>query len=491
MVQFGWLLLVFGLAPTVVYFAGRPIDSVVDSNYMAGLIAPGVFLLFLGILPTDSRAIRIACATFILMMTGLGPLALISAWTGGLPAFLGYSWGASWTLLGCVMVTTLRCEAVEPRTALRRLWLLARLASITHGLPTVCFLLIMLARNPDWFEEHPDDAGGLFGSFMSLICASVATPATRGRVHRFLGRGLGGQGTEAEEAALVAALIGGADPTAALSNAAALFRALPATQLRKRDLSNEEERAEGLPSLNERTIEVALGEVTCFLSHSWSDEATAPGAKYAALRAWVDDYEVTHKKEPTLWLDKACISQDNIRQSLACLPIFLAGCQQLVALVGPTYTRRLWCVLELFAFLHMGGSVDRIEVLPISGEHDGVAALRMLSYQIASFDASKAKCLFDKDRQRILAVIESGFGDFKLGNHVVRNVLTSRTRRLYFRSTKRLWMVCNPEMKPANSQRSLPMSFRRSSGSQKPPSPRRQQHSSLSCAKVWPSAHES
>ena len=486
MVQFGWLLLVFGMAPTVVYFAGRPIDSVVDSNYMAGLIAPGVYLLLLGILPTDSRAIRVACAMFMLM-TGLGPVALLSAITGGLPAVLGYSWGVSWTILCFVMATTLRCRAVEPRTALRRLWLVARLGCITNGLPNVGFLLVMLARNSDWFEEHPDDAGGLFNSLVSLLCASVATPANRGRVHRLLGRGLGGQGTEAEEASLVAALIGAADPAAALSNAAALFRALPATQLHKPDLADGKERGDSLPTLNERTIEASLGEVTCFLSHSWADETTAPGAKYSAFRAWADDFEATNNKEPTLWLDKACISQDNISQSLACLPIFLAGCQQLVALVGPTYTVRLWCILELFAFLHMGGSVDRIEVLPISGEHDGATALRVLSKQIANFDASKAKCFFDKDRQRILAVIESGFGDSKLFNHVVRNVLTSRTRRVYFRSTKRLWIVCNPEMSPTNSQRSLSSSFRRSSESQK--SRRNQlQRPSLSCAKVWPSA---
>ena len=31
--------------------------------------------------------------------------------------------------------------------------------------------------------------------------------------------------------------------------------------------------------------------------------------------------------------DKACIDQNNIQQSLACLPIFLAGCQTLLVVV--------------------------------------------------------------------------------------------------------------------------------------------------------------
>ena len=48
--------------------------------------------------------------------------------------------------------------------------------------------------------------------------------------------------------------------------------------------------------------------------------------------------------------DKACIDQGNIQQSLACLPVFLAGCQTLLVVAGPTYCSRLWCVMELFTF---------------------------------------------------------------------------------------------------------------------------------------------
>ena len=48
--------------------------------------------------------------------------------------------------------------------------------------------------------------------------------------------------------------------------------------------------------------------------------------------------------------DKACIDQNNIQLSLACLPVFLAGCQTLLVVAGPTYCSRLWCVMELFTF---------------------------------------------------------------------------------------------------------------------------------------------
>ena len=52
--------------------------------------------------------------------------------------------------------------------------------------------------------------------------------------------------------------------------------------------------------------------------------------------------------------DKACIDQNSIQQSLACLPVFLAGCQTLLVVAGPTYCSRLWCVMELFTFVRSG-----------------------------------------------------------------------------------------------------------------------------------------
>lgn len=41
-------------------------------------------------------------------------------------------------------------------------------------------------------------------------------------------------------------------------------------------------------------------------------------------------------------LDKACLNQGNIQQSLLCLPINLAFSRTLLVLVGQTYTSRLW-----------------------------------------------------------------------------------------------------------------------------------------------------
>ena len=96
---------------------------------------------------------------------------------------------------------------------------------------------------------------------------------------------------------------------------------------------------------------------------------------------------------------KASINQDDIENSLACLPVYLAGCRQLLILAGPTCesastrtlvypcmsltalqpslslrtplgvtdTERLWCIVEVFTFLRMGSSPDNMVVKPLAG----------------------------------------------------------------------------------------------------------------------------
>ena len=101
----------------------------------------------------------------------------------------------------------------------------------------------------------------------------------------------------------------------------------------------------------EKTVKASLGEVRAFMSHSWSDEGEP---KHAQL----NDYAASHGPDCLIWLDKACIDQTNIDASLASLPIFLAGCQGLLVLAGKTYPTRLWCVVELFVYLRMGGTKE-------------------------------------------------------------------------------------------------------------------------------------
>ena len=85
-------------------------------------------------------------------------------------------------------------------------------------------------------NSDPALAGRLANGVLSLLCGVVATPANRGRLHRWLGR-LGGRGSEEEEAAAISALVAGAHPELALANAARMFRCLRASGLERRDLA--------------------------------------------------------------------------------------------------------------------------------------------------------------------------------------------------------------------------------------------------------------
>jgi hypothetical protein len=114
-----------------------------------------------------------------------------------------------------------------------------------------------------------------------------------------------------------------------------------------------------------------------------------------------------------------------MKKGMNCLPIFLAGCQTLLIVAGPTYCSRLWCVMEIFTFLRMGGTRERIEVNMLMHEDhtDPAAAKEELKTQFAKFDAAKAECFLPKDKHRLLAVVEAGFGDFKMFNQLVCNSL--------------------------------------------------------------------
>ena len=87
------------------------------------------------------------------------------------------------------------------------------------------------------------------------------------------------------------------------------------------------------PDMYARSEGALLGSVDVFLSHSWHDNARA---KWHTLREWREDFISKHSREPTIWLDKACINQRSIDENLACLPCFLAGCSKLLVMMGTT-----------------------------------------------------------------------------------------------------------------------------------------------------------
>ena len=83
--------------------------------------------------------------------------------------------------------------------------------------------------------------------------------------------------------------------------------------------------------------------------------------------------------------------------------------------------------MEVFTFLRMGGARERIVVSMITSPgEDPTEAKTKLKKQFAEFDAAKAECFLAKDKHRLLAVVEAGFGDFKMFNERVRSIFDDR-----------------------------------------------------------------
>ena len=75
----------------------------------------------------------------------------------------------------------------------------------------------------------------------------------------------------------------------------------------------------------------------------------------------------------------------------------------------------------------VGGDQGRVEIHLIAHpDDDPTEARRLLTEGFATFDAGKAQCFLAKDRERLLAVIEAGFGDFYDFNRIARSLLASR-----------------------------------------------------------------
>ena len=97
------------------------------------------------------------------------------------------------------------------------------------------------------------------------------------------------------------------------------------------------------------------GEIDWFISHSWRDNAVS---KWAAFLSEAEAFKELHGSYPVIWLDKVCIDQKNIMQSLKCLPIYLLSCKGMLVLGGPTYISRLWCLWELYTLFAMANGAD-------------------------------------------------------------------------------------------------------------------------------------
>jgi len=196
----------------------------------------------------------------------------------------------------------------------------------------------------------------------------------------------------------------------------ARFRSIELASLRAEDLADNTPD----PALYSKSSPAQLHECDAFVSHSWHDDADA---KWAALQRWRQTFVDQNGREPKVWIDKCCLDQNSIEADLRCLPVFLAGCQKILVLCGPTYLYRLWCILEIFTFVHMGRNCHNLELEMVLREGHEDEDLIVVKEVVGDFDAERCSCYNEEDKDRMLDIIYVAFGAMPAFNEAVQRIL--------------------------------------------------------------------
>jgi hypothetical protein len=291
----------------------------------------------------------------------------------------------------------------------------------------------------------PLDAG------LALLCAGFVGPASKHaaelaeaarqpearRQKQILDRLVEATRSSTGSVLALAALLEGEDPEMLGAQAVARFRCvrwdvlsrMPEILINAGPLDGQQASVE----LYQLSKPCRVGECDAFCSHSWHDDGWL---KWNALKKWCDGFKRNKERSPRLWLDKVCIDQADLKADLQSLPIFLAACNRLLVVSGPTYVYRLWCCVELFVYVSMlaeDESAKKPVILTIGADSDELENVRE---QWRSFDATACQCFNEDDKRRIFAVIESHPGGVQGFNDHVKILAASLLERTSRKSTE-------------------------------------------------------
>jgi len=262
---------------------------------------------------------------------------------------------------------------------------------------------------------HCGGATRLWAGFLTMAAlASVSRPSWLIRLHDDCRGHL--QARSAKQAAAgIAGLVGFCSTEEALELAMQRFRSISLAELRYEDIADNRPDTD----LFARSMPTKLTQCDAFISHSWSDDSAA---KWAALQRWRADFVAKHDREPTIWLDKCCIDQTNIDADLRCLPIFLWGCQEMVVFCGETYLSRLWCIMEIFTFVHIGRGVDRMRFVPVASAGDAELGTALTQAALQQFDINDCNCFLQQDKDKMLSIVRAAFNGLHGFNLAVQKI---------------------------------------------------------------------
>lgn len=216
-------------------------------------------------------------------------------------------------------------------------------------------------------------------------------------------------------AAGVAGLVGNCSSKRALADAASRFRSIRLCDLEYADIADNKPK----PELFSLTKQCRLGHCDAFLSHAWRDD---PQRKWLALQRWREAFVKDHGREPRVWFDKCCIDQNRIEMDLRCLPVFLSGCNSLVVLCGPMYLSRLWCIMEIFTFVHMHRGMEHIKFVNVASDSLDNGTEKAVMLGCDTFDAASCDCSAHEDKVMIHDIIRAAYGNIYGFNLVVRSI---------------------------------------------------------------------
>eukprot|EP00929_Paragymnodinium_shiwhaense_P006854 TRINITY_DN110808_c0_g1_i1.p1 TRINITY_DN110808_c0_g1~~TRINITY_DN110808_c0_g1_i1.p1 ORF type:complete len:420 (+),score=50.22 TRINITY_DN110808_c0_g1_i1:722-1981(+) len=247
----------------------------------------------------------------------------------------------------------------------------------------------------------------------------VTRPEARRIVQGYIRRLFEAHGTTAAAAGL-ASLVGDMKIGEVISQARLRFKGIGVESLCMEDLRLSAVRSPSSGTLAHLSCHLRLGCCDAFVSHSWHDQSES---KWQAMQGWRAAFHVLENREPIIWFDKACIDQNRIEDDLRFLPVFLSGCKELLILCGRTYLKRLWCVVELFTFVHMGGNIDRIKLIPLLRVGHELEDSEEIRDAFLNFDARNCECSVYSDKTIMLSIIDAAFGDMCPFNGIVRNII--------------------------------------------------------------------
>ena len=154
---------------------------------------------------------------------------------------------------------------------------------------------------------------------------------------------------------------------------------------------------------------VEIGDaIDYFISHAWDDN---PERKYSKIAQVATLFYKNHGRYPTFWFDKVCIHQLKIGLGLKVLPVNIMSSQKILALCGPSYSSRLWCVWEMFTLFAFMSPSQALEKIQIEGIGDEAGSGRKVLMELCNFNYLNAQCYSPNEQLKITKVIEAVGGD--------------------------------------------------------------------------------